>query len=281
MTELEVHIHELTGHECVYPRPDGWTLPKTFTVTVYPSDQEGEDDIWYASIKGECPDGKPFDQLTYGETPAHATLMAADVVRMLFDACDASGHGDVTGQRSPIRGKHCYCRDVTATGAFPQPFVDATMPRAAKQCCRCTQVTVLCEFGPEPKFTWPCPGKPEDLKGQPIGMYHCEYCGEMQIAGVPHCPPQFPEQWTGEFPKVEELEEPQLEWRPIEPYNHEDGGDYIMTIQAFIDAVSMGAFNDDDGHGECATETQVSNVRIYPSALDRPSWTTHVCWYNK
>jgi hypothetical protein len=31
-----------------------------------------------------------------------------------------------------------------------------------------------------------CPGKPELLKELPIGMYHCEYCGTMVIAGLPH-----------------------------------------------------------------------------------------------
>ncbi len=31
-----------------------------------------------------------------------------------------------------------------------------------------------------------CPGKPENLKGLPIGMYHCEFCGVMVIAGLPH-----------------------------------------------------------------------------------------------
>lgn len=56
------------------------------------------------------------------------------------------------------------------------------------------------------KNTWPCLGKPEDLRGQPIGMYHCEFCGEMQIAGVTHLPPQFPSQWEEPFPKVEEPE---------------------------------------------------------------------------
>ena len=58
------------------------------------------------------------------------------------------------------------------------------------------------------KLTWPCPGKPEDLAGQPIGMYHCEFCGEMQLAGVPHLPPQFPEQWEEPFPKVEDPADP-------------------------------------------------------------------------
>jgi hypothetical protein len=35
----------------------------------------------------------------------------------------------------------------------------------------------------------PCPEKPEDLLGQAIGMYHCPYCGEMQLAGMQHLPP--------------------------------------------------------------------------------------------
>ena len=35
----------------------------------------------------------------------------------------------------------------------------------------------------------PCPEDPVLLTGQPIGMYHCPYCGEMQLAGVSHVPP--------------------------------------------------------------------------------------------
>ena len=54
------------------------------------------------------------------------------------------------------------------------------------------------------KSKWPCPGKPDALVGQPIGMYHCEFCGEMQLAGVPHLEPQFPEQWEEPFPKGDE-----------------------------------------------------------------------------
>jgi len=171
----------MTGHECVYPRPDGWPLPKTFTVSVYPSEAEGEGDVWYADIKGACPDGKPFDQFTFSKTPTHALAMALDVVRMLFDECS------LPGGASP--GRHCYCRDVTAGGAWPQPFAGTDLPRAAKH-------------------RWPCPGDPAARAGQPIGMYHCEYCGEMQLAGTPHLPPQNPEDWEEPFPKVEELEEP-------------------------------------------------------------------------
>ncbi len=35
----------------------------------------------------------------------------------------------------------------------------------------------------------PCVEDPVKLKGQPIGMYHCPECGEMQIAGLPHTTP--------------------------------------------------------------------------------------------
>lgn len=59
-----------------------------------------------------------------------------------------------------------------------------------------------------PKNKWPCPGKPEALAGMPIGMYHCEFCDEMQLAGSPHLPPQFPSQWEAPFPTVPEPEGP-------------------------------------------------------------------------
>jgi len=31
-----------------------------------------------------------------------------------------------------------------------------------------------------------CKEKPEKRIGDPIGQYHCPYCGAMVIAGVPH-----------------------------------------------------------------------------------------------
>lgn len=88
------------------------------------------------------------------------------------------------------------------------------------------------------------------------------------------------------LPEHNDPDEPAWIWRSVKPYNDEDGGDCIMTIEDFISSVSVGAFNDFDGFGECATmdvdgSIAISNVRIYPSNLDRPSWTTHVCWYNK
>lgn len=33
-----------------------------------------------------------------------------------------------------------------------------------------------------------CAEKPEKLKGQPIGQYHCPDCGAMLIAGMMHPP---------------------------------------------------------------------------------------------
>lgn len=32
----------------------------------------------------------------------------------------------------------------------------------------------------------PWPWDPQQLKGAPLGQYHCPYCGEMCVAGVPH-----------------------------------------------------------------------------------------------
>lgn len=34
--------------------------------------------------------------------------------------------------------------------------------------------------------TCPWPWDPQQLKGAPLGQYHCPYCGGMVIAGVPH-----------------------------------------------------------------------------------------------
>jgi hypothetical protein len=40
----------------------------------------------------------------------------------------------------------------------------------------------LTEFGE----VCPWPWDSQQLAGQPIGMYHCPYCGDMQVAGVRH-----------------------------------------------------------------------------------------------
>ena len=47
------------------------------------------------------------------------------------------------------------------------------------------------EWGSHPEHgkRRPCPEDPVLLLGKPIGMYHCPYCGDMQLAGLPHLPP--------------------------------------------------------------------------------------------
>lgn len=131
--------HELTGHECCYPRPDEYSLPESFTVEISKDSNEG----WQAAISGRLPTGESLLKNTaFGDTPVHALFMAYDLVRMLWDECD------VTGQGSAIKARHCYCRNVIPTGAYPNPFVidDPSMAQPALQCCRCEQVTALTEF---------------------------------------------------------------------------------------------------------------------------------------
>ena len=50
----------------------------------------------------------------------------------------------------------------------------------------------------------PCPEDPLMLAGQPIGQYHCPYCGMMVLAGIPHLSPSAPENqdpsyWMGDY----------------------------------------------------------------------------------
>jgi hypothetical protein len=58
----------------------------------------------------------------------------------------------------------------------PADAVDILLPRAD------------IEGGPVNELGEPCPWPwdPQQLKGAPIGMYHCKYCGAMVLAGIPH-----------------------------------------------------------------------------------------------
>jgi hypothetical protein len=51
-----------------------------------------------------------------------------------------------------------------------------------------------------------CPESPERLKGAPLGMYHCPWCGCMQVAGMPHFPHEY-HCWLGLWPALQETEE--------------------------------------------------------------------------
>jgi hypothetical protein len=66
-------------------------------------------------------------------------------------------------------------------------------------------------------------------------------------------------------------EEPEYKWRKT------NVTDVIIPINLFIAGVRAGVFK--DGYGECVVEDNVSNIRIYPQDLSRPSQTTHVCWH--
>lgn len=51
----------------------------------------------------------------------------------------------------------------------------------------------------EGKKRKPCPEQPILLTGMPIGQYHCPVCMEMQLAAMPHLPPDEDyEQMTGQ-----------------------------------------------------------------------------------
>ena len=56
---------------------------------------------------------------------------------------------------------------------------DPDAMKDVKMCGRCYDIV-------DELFPANCSEKPEDLLGQPIGMYHCPDCGAMLLAGVPH-----------------------------------------------------------------------------------------------
>jgi len=49
------------------------------------------------------------------------------------------------------------------------------------------------------KIKTSCPGRPDLLANLPMGMYHCEYCGAMVIAGLLH-PTDKQVQEAGDIP---------------------------------------------------------------------------------
>lgn len=88
--------------------------------------------------------------------------------------------------------------------------------------------------------------------------------------------------------KIKEIEQQIDILTPVEFKDIPDYGD-PMPIDAWIECVRDGFFIDYDGHGYLATETQMSNVRIYPSDFAK-SWFlekagkgefTHVIWFNR
>jgi len=62
-----------------------------------------------------------------------------------------------------------------------------------------------------------------------------------------------------------------------------DYGD-LMTLENFKDNVYCGGFIDSDGSGNYSTETEESDISIFPSDIKEGVYRddfTHVVWYNK
>lgn len=69
------------------------------------------------------------------------------------------------------------------------------------------RINSLIDWGVDPRresqtYGWkrkPCPEQPILLTGKPIGQYHCPVCMEMQMAALPHLPPDSDyERMTGQ-----------------------------------------------------------------------------------
>ena len=83
-----------------------------------------------------------------------------------------------------------------------------------------------------------------------------------------------------------------VEWRLAQEDDPEAGeGDCVIPIDEFRKAVACGAFTDDDGYGDLASNDHFAlDNRVYVSDIGidlsnmspevLPSWVTHVCWYN-
>lgn len=74
--------------------------------------------------------------------------------------------------------------------------------------------------------------------------------------------------------------------RLIKPYTLNDIPEYghHMTLKDFIECCEAGGFIDYDGSGTYATETQESDIAIYPSDIMSGVFRqdfTHVVWYNR
>jgi hypothetical protein len=84
-----------------------------------------------------------------------------------------------------------------------------------------------------------------------------------------------------------EFRSPVMAHAPAGSERVEVDGQCHMPWEDFVANCRATAFTDDDGFGVLATHNlRISNIRVYPSealhrGYDRPSWATHVVWYNK
>lgn len=68
------------------------------------------------------------------------------------------------------------------------------------------------------------------------------------------------------------------------PYNEPiPGYGDVLTVREYIEAISQGVFNDDDGHGIVARNGLMDSRNICPSdgLTYIPEDATHIVWFNK
>lgn len=150
--------HPKTGHDCATRKPPEWPLPNQEVTIRISRDLEcmvdtfssgvcnvgtksctldhdkSNGDIWYAEVSGVIrTNGKdePWNCTTHGETIVHAAEMAADLLRIHYEAC-----------KTPD-AEHCYCRDITWGGVIGDHYVTR-----AKKCCLCDDQCRHDEFLP-------------------------------------------------------------------------------------------------------------------------------------
>ena len=54
-----------------------------------------------------------------------------------------------------------------------------------------------------------------------------------------------------------------------------------MSMQDFIACCETGGFIDDDGYGYYATETEMTNIVVLPSTVNKDTTYSHVVWFNR
>jgi len=86
---------------------------KEFVIRIRKDPEEPTRDVWLA----ECEDGS-LGLFTYGNSPADALEMLAEVFKLGFDECKTPGE------------PHCWCRSAIIAGV-------EDIPIPAQQCCLC------------------------------------------------------------------------------------------------------------------------------------------------
>lgn len=96
----------------------------------------------------------------------------------------------------------------------------------------------------------------------------------------------FDEYMERHRPYDEKIEELSNERRMIMPAELKELSDYgeLMTLKSFVKACKSGMFYDYDGFGYYVKDSQQTDIKIYPSDIDRKKYRKDfdtVIWFNK